>query len=181
MTGCNRISELDIDGVRLIEIGTFPDERGCFTELYRESQIQEAIAGFRCVQVNQSLSNPGVLRGLHWQSHAPMGKLVRVLDGRMYDLLLDVRPNSPTFGKSLIVPMEADQTWIWVPQNVAHGVVCPVDTRIEYLCTAEYNPAGEHCICPLSVFELKNFGAESCIISPKDSNAPTFEEWKSRL
>ena len=176
------ISKLDIDGVQLIEVEAFPDERGYFTELYRESQLQEAIAGFRCVQVNQSLSNPGVLRGLHWQSNLPMGKLVRVLDGWMYDLLLDVRPQSPTFGKSLIVPIgEADQAWIWVPPNVAHGVFCPVKTRIEYLCTAEYNPAGEHGICPLSVFELSSFGADWCIISPKDSNATPFEEWKSRL
>jgi dTDP-4-dehydrorhamnose 3,5-epimerase len=175
------ISALEIDGVRLIEVGTFPDERGCFSELYRESQLQEVIAGFRCVQVNQSLSKPSVLRGLHWQSDSPMGKLVRVIEGRMYDLLLDVRLSSPTFGKSLSVPISAGKTWIWVPPNVAHGVFCPVNTRIEYLCTAEYNAAGEHGICPLSVFELENFGAESCIISPKDSNAPTFEEWKSRL
>lgn len=109
-----------------------------------------------------------------------MGKLVRVLRGWMYDLLLDVRTYSKTFGKQLIVPIRNEWTWIWVPAGVAHGNFFPVDTTIEYLCSAEYNKAGEHGICPLSVFELHHFAADSCIISEKDSNAPTFEQWKTQ-
>lgn len=173
------VIDLGIDGVKVIGFGVFKDNRGYFTEPYRESQIQEVIQGFRCVQMNQSLSQPNVLRGLHWQSHGPMGKLVRVLEGEMWDLLLDVRQHSPTFGEKLSVFL-SDDAWIWVPPGVAHGNFFPVRTKIEYLCTAEYNKAGEHGICPLSVFELKDFGADSCIISEKDSSSPTFEEWKAQ-
>jgi dTDP-4-dehydrorhamnose 3,5-epimerase len=93
----------------------------------------------------------------------------------MYDLLLDVRRDSPTFGESMSVPIEADRTWVWVPPNVAHGNYFPVETVIEYLCTAEYNKAGEHGINPLSVFDLSG-----CIISDKDMAAPTFEQWKAQ-
>lgn len=172
------VVELSIHGAKLIGFGSFSDERGYFSEPYRESQLREVIQGFRCVQVNQSMSKPTTLRGLHWQSHGQMGKLVRVLSGKMFDLLLDVRTYSETFGKALVVPIGDERTWIWVPPGVAHGNYFPVETKIEYLCTAEYNKVGEHCICPLSVFELSWFGVDSCIISEKDSNAPTFEEWK---
>lgn len=174
------VLELGISGSKLIEFGRFDDNRGYFTEPYRESQLQEVIPGFRCVQMNQSRSDPGVMRGLHWQSNPPMGKLVRVLSGFMYDLLLDVRIDSPTFGKSLYVPMESELTWIWVPPGVAHGNFFPVNTRIEYICTAEYNKGGEHAICPLSVFDVKKFGVESAIVSDKDFAAPSFREWRER-
>lgn len=176
----NSVTELGIEGAKLIEFDSFPDKRGYFTEPYRESQLQEVICGFRCVQVNQSYSETGVLRGLHWQTHSPMGKLVRVLEGWMYDLLLDVRTYSKTFGTRLIVPIEDHNTWIWVPSGVAHGNFFPVKSKIEYLCTAEYNKVGEYAINPLSVFDLDEFGFDSCVISDKDMAAPTFEQWKAQ-
>lgn len=172
------VTDLVIAGAKLIQFGSFADERGYFMEPYRESQIQEVVPGFRCVQVNQSESRVGVVRGLHWQTHPPMGKLVRVLFGKMDDLLLDVRVYSPTFGQSLTVPISNDRTWIWIPAGVAHGNYFPVSTIIEYLCTGEYNKAGEHAINPLSVFEA--IGCIEHIISDKDRNAPTFEQWKAR-
>lgn len=174
------VMDLSISGVKLIEFESFSDSRGYFTEPYRESQMRDVIPGFQCVQVNQSVSVPTTIRGLHWQSHPPMGKLVRVLSGEMLDLLLDVRLHSKTFGLSLAVPIKDERTWIWVPAGVAHGNYFPVETRIEYLCSAEYNKSGEHGINPLSVFELSSLGAESAIISDKDINAPTFEQWKAQ-
>lgn len=175
------VTELQIEGAKLVEFGSFADERGYFMEPFRLSQIREVVPDMTCcVQVNQSMSRSTTLRGLHWQTHPPMGKLVRVLRGWMYDLLLDLRTYSKTFGKRLIVPIRDSDTWIWVPAGVAHGNFFPVDTVIEYLCSAEYNKAGEYGINPLSVFELHHFCADSCIISEKDSNAPTFEQWKAQ-
>lgn len=176
-----RVVDLEISGAKLIEFGSFQDERGYFMEPFRLSQVQEVLPDMTCcVQVNQSMSKSTTLRGLHWQTHPPMGKLVRVLSGEMLDLLLDVRPHSKTFGLSLAVPIKDERTWIWVPAGVAHGNYFPVETRIEYLCSAEYNKSGEHGINPLSVFELSSLGAESAIISDKDINAPTFEQWKAQ-
>jgi dTDP-4-dehydrorhamnose 3,5-epimerase-like enzyme len=103
-----------------------------------------------------------------------MGKLVRVISGEMYDLLLDVRRESPTFGKRLSIHMRNGE-WIWVPPCVAHGNYFPVETVIEYLCTAEYNKDGEHAICATGEFF---FGGEY-IVSEKDKTSPSFEEWRA--
>jgi dTDP-4-dehydrorhamnose 3,5-epimerase len=176
------VSELPIPGVKLIHFGRFDDDRGYFCEPYRESQLAEVIPGFRCVQVNQSLSHPGVLRGLHIQTDPPMGKLVRVLQGAMWDLCLDLRDGSGTFGQAIEVLMYATSgAWMWVPPGIAHGNYFPTETTIEYLCTAEYNHAGESGVCPFSPDIHWLDGRElsrNATISEKDRNAPTVAQWK---
>lgn len=178
-----RVTDLVIDGAKLIEFASILDERGRFTEMFRLSEVSEVIPGMNCcVQFNQSMSDANVVRGLHWQMNPPMGKMVRVIYGFMYDLLLDVRLNSKTFGVRQCIGMKDPMTWIWVPAGVAHGSFFPVKSGIEYLCSAEYNRDGEECINAPSVFDdLEGLDAEKCIMSDRDAIAPTFDEWKSLL
>lgn len=179
------VKELAIPGVKLIRFGRFNDDRGYFCEPYRESQLAEVIPGFRCRQVNQSYSREGVVRGLHIQTDPPMGKLVRVLHGAMFDLCLDLRRDSPSFGKALSVLIYATAgAWIWVPPGIAHGNYFPTETTIEYLCTAEYNQAGESCVCPFAP-DIRWLDGEpplpcepDMIASAKDRNAQTLAQWK---
>lgn len=178
------VTELAIPGVKLIRFGKFDDQRGYFTEPYRQSQMREVLPGFVCRQMNQSTSHPGVLRGMHIQTEPEMGKLVRVLSGYMYDLCLDLRPWSETFGKAIGVQMEADPlSWIWVPPGIGHGNYFQVETTIEYLCTAEYSAAGESGVCPLAA-DIDWIGAafawSDAILSDKDLAAPTVAQWIER-
>jgi dTDP-4-dehydrorhamnose 3,5-epimerase len=177
-----QVTDLPLPGVKLIHFGRYDDDRGHFCEPYRESQLAEVIPGFRCVQVNQSHSHVGVIRGLHIQTDPPMGKLVRVLNGAMWDLCLDLRRDSPAFGNAVSVLMYATNgAWIWVPPGIAHGNYFPTDTTIEYLCTAEYNHAGESGVCPFAT-DISWIGGDEifppgAMISDKDRNAPTLTQW----
>lgn len=150
------ITPLAIPDMKLLTYKRFADERGYFTETYRREQIWEALeipASKQIEQVNESFSKKGVVRGLHLQHTPPMAKIVRVVQGSMIDLGLDLRSNSPTFGKISGVklssnPTQDDSSWIYIPEGFAHGVFFLEDTVIEYLCTAAYAPQGELGILP---------------------------------
>ena len=94
-----KVTRNEIEGLAVIEPTIFRDERGYFVETYNENDMKEAGLDLRFVQDNQSMSRKGVLRGLHFQKQYPQGKLVRVLQGRVFDVAVDLRANSPTFGK----------------------------------------------------------------------------------
>lgn len=114
-----------------------------------------SIAGKEIVQINESFSNRGVMRGLHFQWNPYMGKLVRTISGHMVDMFLDIRIDSPTFGKISMYDMpardeEGYSEWIWIPPGFAHGNFFLKPSRIEYLCTGEYSPGCEAGISPLA-------------------------------
>lgn len=194
-------TELSLKGVHTITYQRFADERGYFTETYNKNDfknISESISSlsqFSIVQTNESYSKKGVIRGLHFQWNPIMGKLVRPLSGHLIDIVLDVRLNSPTFGKAILCdlpthPDKTEGTLIWVPPGFAHGVLFPEDSLIEYACTGTYNPAGEVGINPFDpaidwsladnrLFEVFKQASVSGIVSPKDKAGIALSEWKS--
>jgi dTDP-4-dehydrorhamnose 3,5-epimerase len=186
-----------IPEIKVINFQRFKDNRGYFTETYRKSQFKD-ILNVDFVQMNESHSKPFVIRGLHFQWNPFMGKLVRVISGQMIDLILDIRKGSPTFGKMVGYELKSfkkhdDVEWIWVPSGFAHGGIYLTETKIEYLCTGEYNPECEAGISPLAkdidlelmskyVLDVYNSfkNSEELIISEKDKNAFSVEEWNNR-
>lgn len=138
-----------IPDVLIIEPKVFGDSRGFFLESYNARELQ-ARAGITVpfVQDNHSRSQRGVLRGLHYQLADPQGKLVRVAQGEVLDVSVDIRRSSPTFGQWVAVRLSADnQRQLWIPPGFAHGFVVLSDTAdFLYKTTAYYNPAAERCI-----------------------------------
>lgn len=154
------VKSLAIPEVKVLRFARFRDHRGYFTETYRRSDFQNhpalgCFAGVDFVQVNESFSRRGTVRGLHFQWSPYVGKLVRTVAGRMIDLVLDIRHGSPTCGKILAydIPASPDRDeaeWIWVPPGFAHGNFFPQETLIEYFCSGHYSPTTEAGICPLA-------------------------------
>src|SRR6266705_232869 len=111
-----------IPDVIIIEPKVFADERGFFLESYQKQRFSEAGIPFDFVQDNHSKSQQGVLRGLHYQIQQPQGKLVRVIAGEIFDVAVDIRKSSPTFGKWVGVTLSADnKRQLWIPEGFAHG------------------------------------------------------------
>lgn len=181
--------------IKVIKFGRFPDERGYFTELYKKSDFEKIdfLKNVTFKQNNGSFSKTGVVRGLHFQWVPYMNKLVRTIDGHMVDLFLDIRLNSPTFGKIGLYDMNAKpeldySEWIWVPVGFAHGSVFLDDTIIEYYCTSEYSPKTEASILPMAPdidWSLTDPNLKKTIekvlanpnISEKDKNGFSLEKW----
>lgn len=140
-----KIIETTLPGVLIFEPKVFGDERGFFVETFRESVLAEAGLNVTFVQDNQSRSHRGVLRGLHYQLQQPQGKLVRAARGRVFDVAVDVRRGSPTFGKwfGTILDDESHRQ-MYIPPGFAHGfVVLSEVTDIVYKCTNYYHPQSE--------------------------------------
>ena len=193
------VKSLAIPDVKVIRYGRFVDSRGFFCEHYRKSDFAViADTGFprdaEFIQCNESWSKAGTVRGLHLQWNPYMGKLVRTLWGRMVDIVLDVRRNSPTFGKAVCYDMPAPKgsdfgEWIWVPVGFAHGNYYPEESQIEYFCTGQYSPGCEAGISPfasdidwsLCSRELKNeldaIIANNPLMTDKDINGFTLAKW----
>jgi len=154
------VRPLAIEGVLVIRFGRFCDHRGYFTEHYRKGDFDThpdlaCFRGTAFVQANESFSRAGTVRGLHFQWNPYMGKLVRTVQGRMVDMVLDIRKGSPTFGKIICHDMPARPEddaaeWIWVPPGFAHGNFFTEDTTIEYFCTGQYSPGCEAGVSPLA-------------------------------
>ena len=154
------VASLTIPEIKIIRFGRFRDHRGYFTEVYRKSDFREQerlgfLRDIDLLQGNESYSEPGTIRGLHFQWNPYMGKLVRTVAGHMIDLVLDIRRGAPTFGRIIAHDMAARADldygeWIWIPPGFAHGNFFLEGTCIEYHCSGEYNPACESGISPLA-------------------------------
>lgn len=144
-----KIIPTKLDGCVIIEPLIFGDERGFFLETFQENRYRE-LAGinFPFVQDNHSKSSRGVLRGLHFQTSKPQGKLVRVVRGEVFDVAVDIRSDSLTFGKwEGVFLSEQNKRQFWVPPGFAHGfVVCSETADFEYKCTDYYDPLDERSI-----------------------------------
>ena len=144
-----KVSHSKLKGCVIIEPSVFGDERGFFLETFQAVRYeQEAGIDLPFVQDNHSRSARGVLRGLHFQKTKPQGKLVRVVRGEVYDVAVDIRKGSATFGKWEGVTLSEDnKKQFWVPPGFAHGFVVLSDTAdFEYKCTDYYDPSDEGCI-----------------------------------
>ena len=154
------VDQLKILEIKVVRFARFRDQRGYFTEHFRQSDFRTNplapfMEGVEFVQTNESFSKAGTVRGLHFQWNPYMGKLVRTLYGHMVDLILDIRRGSPTFGKAIAYDMPSNKSedfneWIWVPPGFAHGNTFLEDTSIEYFCSGEYSPGNEAGISPLA-------------------------------
>ncbi|GAB1258036.1 dTDP-4-dehydrorhamnose 3,5-epimerase [Aurantivibrio plasticivorans] len=144
-----KVIDTEIDDVKIIEPKVFEDERGFFLETFQAERYKEALGiDLEFVQDNHSRSTKGVLRGLHFQKNKPQGKLVRVVRGSVFDVAVDVRPESKTFGKWVGVELSGENhRQLWVPPGFAHGFQVLSDVvDFEYKCTDYYDSRDEMCI-----------------------------------
>lgn len=134
-----------IKGVYVIEPKCFGDDRGYFMETYQKDLFDEVGLKYDFVQSNQSKSHKGVLRGLHFQTRKPQAKLVRVVEGEVYDVAVDLRKDSPTYGQYEGVVLSSEKhNMFMIPRGFAHGFVVLSETAIfEYMCDDVYDPGYE--------------------------------------
>ncbi|HFC6874453.1 TPA: dTDP-4-dehydrorhamnose 3,5-epimerase [Neisseria meningitidis] len=142
------IIDTRIPDVKLLEPKVFGDERGFFMETFRDEWFRQNVAERTSVQENHSKSTQGVLRGLHYQTENTQGKLVRVVSGEVFDVAVDMRRDSPTFGHWVGEVLSADnKRQLWVPEGFAHGFyVLSDEAEFVYKCTDYYNPNAEHSL-----------------------------------
>jgi dTDP-4-dehydrorhamnose 3,5-epimerase len=140
-----KVVDCQISGPKILEPRVFGDDRGFFFESWNAAAFAELGLDLQFVQDNHSRSQKGVLRGLHFQNPVPQGKLVRVARGAVFDVAVDLRRASPTFGKwAGVVLSEQNKRMFWVPEGFAHGFLTLEDnTDFLYKCTAPYRPENE--------------------------------------
>lgn len=170
-----------IEGVYIIEPKVFGDNRGYFMETYNKNQFEEAGLTMNFVQDNESKSCKGVLRGLHFQTQNCQGKLVRATKGAVYDVAVDLRKGSPTYGKyEGVILTEENKRQFYIPEGFAHGFLVLSDEAVfNYKCTNFYSPeydAGLLWNDPEVGIEWPLEGIEEIILSEKDKVQKTLKE-----
>jgi dTDP-4-dehydrorhamnose 3,5-epimerase len=181
-----KIIETPIKGLLIIGTKIFKDDRGFFIESYNLREFEEIGLNLRFVQDNHSKSKKGVLRGLHFQLKYPQGKLVRVISGRVYDVAVDLRIDSPTFGKWFGIELTGENgLQFYIPPGFAHGFISLEDnTHFFYKCTEFYYPDDDLGIIwndPEININWPLEQVEKLIISDKDKNLPSFREVKELI
>lgn len=174
------IHKTKLSGVVVIETNAFRDHRGFFIENYHQQRYNDAGLTYTFVQDNHSRSGAKVLRGLHYQDMtAPMGKLVRCTLGAIFDVAVDLRMGSPTFGQWVAVELSADNMkQIMVPPGFAHGFATLSDVaEVQYKCTGHYNPASEGAIRWNDSDVGIVWPFDDPIVSAKDATAPTLQDY----
>ena len=177
-------NETKIKGVYIIDVKTYGDNRGYFMETYKESDFKAAGLDYNFVQDNQSSSRKGVLRGLHFQKTHPQAKLVRVLKGEVFDVAVDLRKNSPTYGQWVgVVLSEENKRQFMIPRGFAHGFVVMSDyAEFAYKCDDLYHPEDEGGIMwndPAIGIEWPE--VEEIILSEKDKVHPSLADSKTEF
>ncbi len=168
----------------IIQPKIFEDERGHFFESYNAAVFKENNINAEFVQDNQSLSQKSVLRGLHFQNPPyAQGKLVRVITGSVLDVAVDIRKNSPTYGKHFsIILNQENKTMLWIPPGFAHGFLTLEDNTIfSYKCTNLYNKASEGSILWNDPDINIDWGIASPLLSDKDKLTNFFKDFKSQF
>jgi dTDP-4-dehydrorhamnose 3,5-epimerase len=177
------VVDLPLEGLKLIRPRVFADERGFFLESYEEHRYAEAGIDCRFVQDNHSRSSRGVVRGLHYQSHPGQAKLVRVATGRIFDVAVDIRPDSPTFGRWHGEWLDdSDHAQLLVPIGFAHGFgVTSEVADVLYKVSAPYDPATERGLR----FDDPDIGIEwpvaNPVLSERDREAESFADLCRRV
>ena len=173
-----KVKETSLVDALLITLDRYDDERGFFMESYNRKRFVNEVAPYTFVQDNHSKSSKGVLRGLHYQVEHPQGKLIRCTQGLVYDIMVDLRKSSSTFGKWFGIHLDKPNFQIWVPPGLAHGFYTLSDTaELEYKTTDYYYPEHERTLLwndsQLNIdWELVG----NPILSSKDEEGKLFEE-----
>ncbi len=179
-----KVIETEIPGALILEPVIHRDARGYFTETYNAARYREAGIDAVFVQDNESLSQKGVLRGLHWQASPwSQAKLVRVIRGAVWDVAVDIRRGSPTFGRFVAVTLSAENgLQFYVPRGFAHGfLVLEDDTLFSYKCDNPYHPEAERGMKfddPALAIPWPRLDAPR-LLSPKDERHPPLAEIES--
>ncbi len=176
-----RFVNTPIRGLIIVETKIFGDERGFFMETYNMAEFYEGGIAVSFVQDNQSHSRKFVLRGLHFQKNHPQGKLVRVVKGKVFDVAVDLRRGSETFGKWFGVELsEQNHRQFYIPPGFAHGFLALEESDFVYKCTDFYHPEDEYGIIwndPEIGIRWPISNPEELIISDKDKKHPTLREF----
>jgi dTDP-4-dehydrorhamnose 3,5-epimerase len=172
-----KVCATPLEGVLLFESKVRKDSRGYFLEVFRDDLAREAGIDLPMVQTNRSFSKANVLRGLHFQNPSPQGKFVSVSHGAVFDVAVDLRPDSPTFlrwfGETLT---NENGLHLWIPVGFAHGFVALTDAVVSYQVTAHYNPAGDSAIHWKDPEIDVVWPIAEPILSDKDQIAPTLAQ-----
>lgn len=176
-----RLIATRIPEVKIIEPQVFGDDRGFFMETFRASLMDELTGGKPFVQDNHSKSGQGILRGLHYQLKQTQGKLVRVVQGCVFDVAVDMRKASPTFGQWVGVELSAEnKRQLWIPEGFAHGFYVMSETaEFVYKCTDYYAPEHDCSLLwndPEVGIEWPLVNGESPLLSEKDKNGNPFNQ-----
>lgn len=168
------IRQTNLDGVLVLEPKKFHDSRGYFLELFRESNFQELGVSESWVQDNCSYSKKAVLRGLHFQNPQPQGKLVQAMAGSIFDVAVDLREGSKTFGSWFGEELnEENRHQLWIPEGFAHGFVVLSDSAlVTYKVTAYYHAAGDAGIAWNDPDIDIRWPITDCVLSEKDQGLP---------
>ncbi|NIH03339.1 dTDP-4-dehydrorhamnose 3,5-epimerase [Providencia rettgeri] len=181
-----KIINTNIPDVKIIEPQVFGDERGFFMETWNQRKFEELVTGktTNFVQDNHSKSKKGILRGLHYQTQNTQGKLVRVISGEVFDVAVDIRKDSPTFGQWVgIYLSEENKRQLWIPEGFAHGFYVTSDeAEFVYKCTNYYSPEYEISILWSDDNLNINWPFDNePVLSEKDQNAMVFKELVHKL
>lgn len=178
--------ETSIQGVYVIEPTVFGDNRGYFMETYSKNEFEEIGIYNNFIQDNQSKSKRGVLRGLHFQKENSQAKLVRCIKGEVFDVAVDLRPSSKTYGKwEGVILSEENKKMFLIPKGFAHGfLVLSEETEFTYKCDDIYNPKAEGGLAwddkEVNIeWPFGNLGQDEIITSEKDKNWPSLQELKN--
>ena len=178
------ITKTDIEGLIIIEPQIFKDSRGCFFESWNAKKFKQLGISEDFVQDNQSVSSKGVLRGLHFQNPPyAQAKLVRVIEGSVLDVAVDLRKNSPTYGKHVsVILSEQNNKSFFIPKGFAHGFLSLEDNTVfNYKCSDYYNKESEGSLL-WNDEDLKiDWQIDNPLISEKDLKADLFKNFKTKF
>ncbi|MDR0436697.1 MAG: dTDP-4-dehydrorhamnose 3,5-epimerase [Bacteroidales bacterium] len=179
-----KIINTKIPDLKIIEPSVFSDDRGYFFESYSYQKLKDLGIDKVFVQDNESKSQKGVLRGLHFQNPPfAQAKLVRVVKGAVLDVAVDIRKNSPTYGQHVCVELsEQNKRMLYIPEGFAHGfLVLENDTIFSYKCSQSYNKESEGSLLWNDETLCIEWGTDHPILSDKDKIAPKFSEFQSQF
>ncbi len=174
-----KIIETGIEGLKVIELQKFEDDRGFFMEKFNKKHFADNGLNSNLMQVNHSLSHKGILRGLHFQTDPWQGKIVSCISGSINDVAVDIRKNSPTFGKNFAIKIDCPEIMLYIPYGFAHGFETLSETaNVLYFTDALYNSQSDGGIhydsCGIQ-WETKK-----PLLSQKDTQLPTFHNFASK-
>lgn len=176
-----KINDCPIEGLKTIQLQLHGDARGFFVERYHKHKLAEQGFDVDFIQDNHSRSAPGILRGLHWQANPAQGKLVGVTRGAVWDVAVDIRPDSPTYGKYHAVELTGENgVLFWIPAGFAHGFCVLGDEPADmlYKVSGAYNPKGEGGIRYDDPEFAIDWPVKNPQISPRDEGLMSFAEYK---